>query len=89
MNTPISTDKARESALEYWNNHPFFAPDTVVLGLDVGIEGIGITIRKGQEWLYSKSLLVDLPEAKALAERRAFREFRACGADQEGDPLYE
>ena len=76
MNTPINTEKAQAAALEYWNNHPFFAPDTVVLGLDVGIEGIGITIRKGQEWLYSKSLLVDLPEAKALAERRAFRASR-------------
>ena len=32
-----------------WSNHPFFAPDTVVLGLDIGIEGIGITVRKGRE----------------------------------------
>lgn len=76
MNTLTNEDKARLAALEYWNNHPFFAPDTVVLGLDIGIEGIGITIRKGQEWIYSKSLLVDLPEAEALATRRAFRASR-------------
>lgn len=59
-----------------WNDSPFFAPDTVVLGLDIGIEGIGITVRRGQEWIYSKTLLVDLPEAQALAERRAFRASR-------------
>lgn len=59
-----------------WNSDPFFAPDTVVLGLDIGIEGIGIAVRRGTEWLYAKTLLVDLPEAQALAERRAFRASR-------------
>lgn len=59
-----------------WNNDPFYAPDTVVLGLDIGIEGIGIAVRRGAEWLYAKTLLVDLPEAQALAERRAFRASR-------------
>ncbi|MBQ4593674.1 MAG: hypothetical protein IJA81_03490 [Akkermansia sp.] len=76
MNIDFSSDKHRLNALQYWNGHDFFAPDTVVLGLDIGIEGIGITIRKGQEWIYSKSLLVDLPEAEALATRRAFRASR-------------
>lgn len=61
---------------EKWNNSPFFAPDTVVLGIDIGIEGIGITVRRGQEWIDSKTLLVDLPEAQALADRRAFRAAR-------------
>lgn len=65
-----------QSSLEFWNNDPFYAPETVVLGLDIGIEGIGITVRRGKEWLYSKTLLVDLPEAEALAERRAFRASR-------------
>ena len=54
----------------------FYAGESVVLGLDIGIEGIGITVRRGKEWLYSKTLLVDLPEAKALAERRQFRASR-------------
>lgn len=71
-----SADILQQNALTHWNSHPFFAPDTVVLGIDIGIEGIGITIRKGQEWLYSKTLLVDLPEAKALADRRTFRASR-------------
>lgn len=65
-----------ESVLDYWKNHPFFAPETVVLGIDIGIEGIGIAVRRGQECLFAKTLLVDLPEAKALAKRRAFRAAR-------------
>lgn len=72
----MNTENFKQYALAHWNSSPFFAPDTVVLGLDIGIEGIGITIRKGQEWIYSKSLIVDLPEAEALAERRAFRASR-------------
>ena len=77
-NTPQSLDKTAmaTAVAQKWNNDPFFAPDTVVLGLDIGIEGIGITVRRGQEWIYSKTLLVDLPEAQALAERRAFRAAR-------------
>lgn len=59
-----------------WNNHDFFAPDTVVLGLDIGIEGIGIAVRKGQELVFCKTLLVDLPEAEALAQRRQYRAAR-------------
>ncbi len=65
-----------EQVVSRWADHPFFAPDTVVLGLDIGIEGIGITVRKGREWLYSRTLIVDLPEAKALAGRRQLRAAR-------------
>lgn len=72
----MNTDALTQTARDCWNSSPFFAPDSVVLGLDIGIEGIGITIRKGQKWIYSKSLIVDLPEAEALAERRAFRASR-------------
>lgn len=66
----------RQTALNYWTQHPFYAPDTVALGIDIGIEGIGIAVRKGTELLYCKTLLVDLPEARALAQRRAFRASR-------------
>lgn len=66
----------RDAALNYWNAHPFYAPGTVVLGIDIGIEGIGIAVRQGTELLYCKTLLVDLPEAQALAKRRAFRASR-------------
>lgn len=66
----------RTAAQNYWNQHDFYAPDTVSLGIDIGIEGIGIAVRKGTELLYCKTLLVDLPEAQALAARRAFRASR-------------
>ncbi|MDO4222228.1 MAG: hypothetical protein Q4C88_08930 [Akkermansia sp.] len=62
--------------LKKWKENDFFAPDTVVLGLDIGIEGIGIAVRKGTELVYCKTLLVDLPEAETLAQRRQFRASR-------------
>lgn len=62
--------------LEKWKQHDFFGPDAVVLGLDIGIEGIGIAVRRGTELLYCKSLLVELPEAEALANRRQMRAAR-------------
>lgn len=68
--------KTTQNHLEKWKNHDFFAPETIVLGLDIGIEGIGIAIRKGTELVYCKTLLVDLPEAEALAQRRQFRASR-------------
>lgn len=64
------------AVLDKWTHHAFFAPDSVVLGLDIGIEGIGIAVRRGTDLLYCKSLLVDLPEAEALATRRQMRAAR-------------
>ena len=64
------------SIIEMERYKDFFSAESVVLGLDIGIEGIGITVRRGKEWLYSRSLLVDLPEAKALEKRRLFRAAR-------------
>ena len=74
--TPQFLMKEHTTILEKWTNHDFFAPDTVVLGIDIGIEGIGIAIRKGTELVYCKTLLVDLPEAEALAQRRQYRAAR-------------
>ena len=80
MTTDLSTETSlqayRQTALNYWTQHDFFAPDTVTLGIDIGMEGIGIAVRKGTDLLYCKTLLVDLPEAQALAQRRAFRASR-------------
>lgn len=64
------------ATLDKWKHHDFFAPNTVVLGLDIGIEGIGIAVRKGTELVYCKTLLVNLPQAKALAKRRQRRAAR-------------
>ncbi len=80
--TPFSDDsdnsqeRAKKIAAEYWAKDDFYGSDSVVLGLDIGIKGIGICIRKGKDILFCKSLLVDLPEAEALAGRRAFRASR-------------
>ena len=64
------------AVLDKWSHHDFYSPDTVVLGLDIGIEGIGIAVRRGTELLYCKSLLVELPESEALASRRQMRAAR-------------
>ena len=80
MTTNLTTEPSlqayRQTALSYWTRHDFYAPDTVTLGIDIGMEGIGIAVRKGTDLLYCKTLLVDLPEAQALAQRRAFRASR-------------
>lgn len=67
---------SKEKTVQYWLNNDFYADDTVVLGLDMGIEGIGICVRRGGKILYCKSLLVNIPKAGALAERRALRASR-------------
>lgn len=76
MNNYYENETAINKAEQYWNNHPFYAADTVVLGLDIGLEGIGIAVRKGQELVYCKTLLINLPKSKPLAKRRAFRAAR-------------
>lgn len=76
MKTNIDTQNNIATSLQFWKKHDFYAPDTVVLGLDIGIEGIGIAVRKGQELVYCKTLLINLPSSKPLAKRRAFRAAR-------------
>lgn len=68
--------RAERNALAKWIVDEFYAPHTVVLGIDMGIEGIGIAIRKGQELIYCKTLLMELPEAAHLAQRRQYRAAR-------------
>lgn len=68
--------RAERNALAKWIVDEFYAPHTVVLGIDMGIEGIGIAIRKGQELIYCKTLLMELPEAAHLAQRRLYRAAR-------------
>lgn len=75
MQYPLNPDK-NLSNIEKWQQDPFFAPDTVVLGIDIGVEGIGIAVRKGAELLYCKSLIMELPESAALKKRRQRRAAR-------------
>ncbi len=69
----IQHDYPFEINASKWREHPFYAPDTLVLGIDIGIEGIGITLRRGADFLYSKTLLSSLPQSQSLATRRENR----------------
>lgn len=69
-------DKITAAVAQKWAEDDFYASNTVSLGLDIGAEGIGVAIRKGQELVYCQTLLVDLPAAKALAARRQLRAAR-------------
>lgn len=76
MNTsPVSAAEfaaIRKAILERWQNHEFYR-SAVVLGLDIGIEGIGIWLRKGAECLFCGTFLSPLPEAAPLEHRRQRR----------------
>ena len=64
-----------EQALTKWKNHPFYQSQ-VVLGLDIGIEGIGVYIRKGPQTIFARTFLVTLPESAPMAARRQKRAMR-------------
>lgn len=53
-------------------DHPFYASATA-LAFDMGIEGIGITLRKGPKVLWAQTIEVSLPDAAPLSNRRAKR----------------
>lgn len=72
-------DNVIAKAEKAWKAHPFYT-EQVVLGIDIGIEGIGIYIRKGQEAIFGQTYLVDLPEAAPLANRRLKRAMRRSRA---------
>jgi hypothetical protein len=60
-----------------WRQRPFFEM-LVVVGLDIGLEGIGVCVRKGREILHAETIKFDLPEAKPLEKRRQLRAARRC-----------
>jgi len=55
-----------------WPNH-FFYKEAVVLGIDIGIRGIGVWLRKGPAPLFAQTYLVNVPEAAPLEARRQKR----------------
>lgn len=59
-----------------WAQHPFFDDESIVLGLDIGMQGIGIAVRRGRQLLYAKTLMVELPESAPLRQRRQYRAAR-------------
>lgn len=64
-------------AAKRWKEDPFYT-EAVVVGLDIGIEGIGVAVRKGPEVIYRRTFMVSLPESAALAGRRLMRSARRC-----------
>ncbi len=60
-----------------WLSRAFFE-SAVVLGIDIGLQGIGVCLRKGPNVIYLKSLEFDLPESATLASRRQKRAWRHC-----------
>lgn len=63
------------SASKKWLTHDFYS-SAVVLGIDIGLEGIGLYLRNGPREVYAKTILFPTPEAKPLAKRRLFRSSR-------------
>ncbi len=58
-----------------WRNHEFYT-SALVLGIDIGLEGIGIYLRKGQQSLHARTYLFTLPESAPLENRRLKRSAR-------------
>jgi hypothetical protein len=77
MNELMSPNTAWKTQSEYWLQHEFYRT-AVVLGIDIGLEGIGLYLRKGSQEIYARSVILDLPKAEALADRRAKRAWRHC-----------
>ncbi len=68
---------SKTATLNYWLQHPFYTDEKLVtLGLDIGLQGIGICIRRGNKIIYDKSLVYDVPEVNALKGRRLYRSAR-------------
>lgn len=64
-----------------WSQHPFYT-SALVLGLDIGIEGIGVWLRQGRGILFAQTFLVSIPEAAPLAGRRQKRAWRRARASR-------
>ena len=48
-----------------WKAHPFYK-SAVVLGIDIGIEGIGLWLRKGPKPIFAHTFRVSLPVSAPL-----------------------
>lgn len=81
MSTTYFLPGFRDAALAKWQAHPFYR-SAVVLGLDVGLEGIGVCVRRGGKILYAKTWLYDVPAAARLEGRRQLRSARHCRANR-------
>src|SRR5581483_7752069 len=60
-----------------WKYAPFYT-SAIVLGLDIGLEGIGVWLRKGWTPVYARTFLFETPDAGPLEGRRGLRAGRRC-----------
>lgn len=60
-----------------WKIDPFYV-SAVVLGLDIGLEGIGVWLRHGLNPIYYRTFLFETPDAAPLEGRRGLRAGRRC-----------
>ena len=60
-----------------WASDPFYTR-AIVLGIDIGLEGIGVWLRKGLAPVYARTFLFETPDAAPLAGRRGLRAGRRC-----------
>jgi hypothetical protein len=66
-----------------WENHEFYSNKTLVLGLDIGIQGIGVWLRRGRKPIFGHTFLVSLPAAAPLKERRSKRAWKHARQSRE------
>lgn len=58
-----------------WRGHEFYS-SAVVLGLDIGLGGIGLWLRKGPALVWARTYEVEIPESAPLRSRRLKRSAR-------------
>lgn len=70
----------QDDLLAVWRQHRFYQK-ALVLGIDIGLEGIGLYLRHGEQELFARTLDLSgvLPEkSDALANRRQMKHARRC-----------
>jgi 5-methylcytosine-specific restriction endonuclease McrA len=60
-----------------WKNDAFYT-SAVVLGIDIGLEGIGVWLREGLSPIYARTFVFETPDAAPLESRRGLRAGRRC-----------
>jgi hypothetical protein len=75
-NLSVSTELMAQRT-RVWQEHEFYR-SAIVLGLDIGLNGIGIYLRRGPREIFARTLDFELPDAGALAARRQKRAWRHC-----------
>ena len=82
LEAPQNLENSRPQVMaEAWKDHPFYQ-NAVVLGLEIGLKGIGVCVRRGPEIVYARTWVYDVPEASRLEGRRANRAARHCRANR-------